>query len=505
MTAADLPPAPSPSSAGLHGCKDWGRLFKATLQAWLDDSALRLSAALAYYSVFSIAPLLVITIAIAGLVFGNDAASGEIYKGLQGYIGSQAAAGVQAMVESASKPTSGVIATIVGSVTLLLGASGVLGQLKDALNTIWEVEVKKGAGIVFFIRSKFLNFGMVLVVGLLLFVSLLASSFLATLNQSMEQVLELPAWIWTVLASVISMGVATVLFAMLFKYLPDARIRWRDVWVGALITAGLFELGKFGLAWYLGRESTADAYGSAGAVVLLLLWIYYASCILLFGAEFTQEYAAARGHVIEPSPHARRVEEVKVEKTGGRKDELQDESEESDSLQTDLGAPQHAAQRHAEEPAVRHPQPHAERPSPPREGRPPLASAPPHHEGGGGSLFSHRLLDPVLKYLEGRGLLLSIESKEAVSQAAFLLIVAAVCGVTLFVAWSMLATALVGLLVTYFEWSWIKAVAITGGLHALVTVAGAALIWWKALHGTWFKETINELKKDRLWLRGKPH
>lgn len=176
-----------------------------------------------------------------------------------------------------------------------MGASGVLGQLKDALNTIWDVEIKKGAGWGFFIRSSFLNFGMVLVIGLLLLVSLLASSFLATLSKRMENVMELPAWVWTILTSVISLAMATTLFAFLFKFLPDVRIRWRDVWIGSLMTAVLFELGKFALAWYLGRESTADAYGSAGSVVLLLLWVYYASCILLFGAEFTQAYACGGG------------------------------------------------------------------------------------------------------------------------------------------------------------------------------------------------------------------
>jgi uncharacterized membrane protein YqjE len=281
----------------------------------------------------------------------------------------------------------------------------------------------------------------------------------------------------------VSMGVAATLFALLFKFLPDARIRWRDVWIGALMTAVLFEVGKFALGWYLGRESTANAYGSAGSIVLLLLWVYYASCILLFGAEFTQVYASSRGRLIQPVPEARRVKEIKV---------ITDENEGPSVGQPHAGIPAAAAQRMEEEVPV---------PAP--ADRPPMVTAPAHEEGG--SLFSHRLLDPVLKYLEGRGLLLSIEAKEAVSQIAFLLIVAAVCCVTLFVAWSMLATALVGLLVSSFGWSWIKAVAIAGGVHALVTLGGVLLIWRRARSGTWFKETFNELKKDRLWLRGKPH
>lgn len=443
-------------------------MFRNSFNAWNEDKALRLSAALAYYSVFSIAPLLVITIAIAGLVLGDEAATGQLYDTLKGYIGGSAAAGVQDMVESAAKPKAGVVATIVGSVTLLLGASGVLGQLKDALNTIWEVEVKEGAGIVFFLRSKFLNFGMVLVIGLLLLVSLLLSSFLATLNQSLEHILALPALVWTVLASVISIGVITTLFAMMFKFLPDAKIRWKDVWIGALITAVLFEVGKLGLGWYLGREGTADAYGSAGSVVLLILWVYYASCILLFGAEFTQVYAAVNGHVIEPAAHARLVNtspEPVVAPAGST-----------------YPAPAPSFRPVPEEWT---PGEHAPVPGP-----------------RGSSIFSHRLFDPVLKYLEGRGLLLSIEAKEAVGQAAFLIILAAACCVTLFVAWTLLAIALVGVLIDYMDWYWLKAVAITGGVHLLVALAVGALIWWRAVRGTWFADTFNELKKDRIWLRG---
>lgn len=447
--------------------KSWFHLFKDTFNAWSEDNALRLSAALAYYSIFSIAPLLIITLAIAGLVLDDEAATGQLYDAMKGYVGGQAAAGVQEMVQSASKPKAGAVATVVGAFTLLLGASGVLGQLKDALNTIWEVKVKKGAGVAFFIRSKFLNFGMVLVIGLLLLTSLVLSSFLATLNQSVEHVVHMPAWIWTVITSLVSLGVAGMLFAMLFKFLPDARIQWRDVWTGALITALFFEIGKFALGWYLGRESTADAYGSAGSVVLLLLWVYYASCILLFGAEFTQVYAAARGRVIEPSANAQLV------------------SEESAS------APKHPAAGTTtvdEDGETWSPQPRAHRQ---REQLNPV--------------FSHRLFDPVLKYLEGRGLLLSIEAKEALGQATSILILAAVCGVTLFVAWSLLALALVGVLTSYLDWFWVKAVAITGGAHLLGSAAVGLIIWKKVTSGTWFAHTFNELRKDRLWLRGTPH
>ena len=439
--------------------------MRAAFAAWSEDKALRLSAALAYYSVFSIAPLLVITIGIAGLFLSDEAATGQLFEAMKGYVGAQAAAGVQAMVESASKPKAGMLATVLGGITLLLGASGVLGQLKDALNTIWEVEVKKGEGWKFFIRSKFLNFGMVLVIGLLLLISLVLSSCLASLNQSMEHVLAVPAIVWTVLTTLVSAALVTTLFAMLFKFLPDAKIRWQDVWIGALITGILFEIGKTALGWYLGRESTADAYGPAASVVLLILWVYYATCILLFGAEFTQVYAASTGRAIEPGAHARLVNRGE-------------------------GSSNKAASPLVTPPVGK------------EEDLPLQGAAVPGLSRPDSPVFSHRLLRPLLKYLEGRGLLLSIEAKEAVAQAAMLLILAVVCCVTLFVAWILLATALVGVLTNSLGWHWMKAAAVTGAIHLVGTALAGALIWWRATRGAWFADTLNELKKDRLWLRG---
>ncbi len=280
------------------------KLLKATFDAWMEDNALRLSAALAYYSIFSIAPLLVIAISVAGLVLGADAVRGHLDDQLKSYIGAKAAESVQSMVQSASKPSEGWMGAAIGFVTLMLGASGVFGQLKDALNTIWEVRPKGGAGIIGFIRERLLNFGMVLVIGFLLLTSLLLTTALAALNGYFESIVGIPPVVGGVLAFIVSFGVVTTLFAFIFKVLPDAQIEWRNVWTGAVVTALLFELGKFGLGFYLGRESTASSFGAAGSVVLLLLWVYYASCILLFGAEFTQEYAKATGHEIRPVPGA---------------------------------------------------------------------------------------------------------------------------------------------------------------------------------------------------------
>lgn len=280
------------------------RLLKETTSSWMEDNALRLSAALAYYSVFSIAPLLIIAISVAGLALGEEAVRGQLDNQLARYIGSEAAVAVQSMVESASKPAESWLGAIIGFATLLLGASGVFGQLKDALNTIWEVKVKKGAGVAGFVRDRLLNFGMVLVIGFLLMVSLMMSTALAALSESLEARAGMSVFVSTVLGMLVSFTVVTLLFAFIFKVLPDARIEWRDVWTGAVVTALLFEVGKFGLGYYLGRESTASSYGAAGSVVLLLLWVYYASCILLFGAEFTQVHARDTGHQILPATGA---------------------------------------------------------------------------------------------------------------------------------------------------------------------------------------------------------
>lgn len=280
------------------------KMLKATFDAWMEDNALRLSAALAYYSIFSMAPLLVIAISVAGLVLGEPAVRGQLDDQLKGYVGPQAAQSLQEMIKSASKPSDGWTGGIVGFFTLILGASGVFGQLKDALNTIWEVKVAERKGIWGFIRTRLLSFGMVLVIGFLLLTSLLLTTALAAVNGYLEVTFGIPKVFMGALGFVVSLGVVTTLFAFIFKVLPDAEIKWRNVWIGAAVTALLFELGKLGLGFYLGRESTASSYGAAGSVVLLLLWVYYSSCILLFGAEFTQVYARETGHDIKPAAGA---------------------------------------------------------------------------------------------------------------------------------------------------------------------------------------------------------
>jgi len=270
----------------------------------MEDNALRLSAALAYYSIFSIAPLLVLAVGLAGWFLPGRVVSGHLTRELQGLVGYQAAQAMQGMIESASKPSQSVTATVVGLATLLIGASGVFGQLKDALNTIWEVRPRPGLGIRAFVRERLLSFGMVLVIGFLLLVSLLLTTLLTAFSGWIGTFLHLPDWLWGGAGLIASFAIVILLFALIFKVLPDVKIAWKHVWVGATATGLFFELGKFGLAFYLGRASTTSSFGSAGSVVLLLLWVYYASCILLFGAEFTKVYAAAHGQRLQPSEFA---------------------------------------------------------------------------------------------------------------------------------------------------------------------------------------------------------
>lgn len=277
------------------------RLLTKTFDDWLEDRALRLSAALAFYAVFSIAPLLVIAMSVAGLVLGEDAVRGHLDNQLRQYVGAQTASAVQTLVKGFSQPTDSWKGAIIGFITLMIGAGGVFGQLKDALNTIWEVQPKPGNGLKDWARERLWGFGMVLAIGFLLLTSLVLNIILAAFTGFFESLIGLPPSVGGVLGFLLSMGMVTVLFAFIFKVLPDAKVQWRHVWVGAGVTALLFELGKFGLSMYLGRESTTSAFGAAGSVVLVLLWVYYASCILFFGAEFTQVFAReCEGHRVAP-------------------------------------------------------------------------------------------------------------------------------------------------------------------------------------------------------------
>jgi len=285
--------------------KELFAILKKAASDWIEDQAPTLGAALAYYTVFSLAPLLIIAIAIAGLAFGREAAQGQIFEQLRGLLGEESGKAMQDLVQNANaKPATGVVASLIGVVTLLLGASGVFGQLKTSLNAIWNVQPKPGRGILGIIQDRILSFGFILVVGFLLLISLLLTAAIAVMGEwfsGMVPGMEPHAHIVNL---VLSLALITLLFAMIFKFLPDAKIAWHDVWIGAFITALLFIVGKFALGFYLGKSAVGSSYGAAGSLIVLLLWVYYSSQILFFGAEFTQVYANRVGSHVDPADNA---------------------------------------------------------------------------------------------------------------------------------------------------------------------------------------------------------
>ena len=280
-------------------------LFKQTASEWMEDDAPSLGAALAYYTVFSLAPLMTIAIAMAGFFFGKEAAQGQIFDELRVLLGEEGGKAVEEMVQSANaQPTAGVVATIISVIMLLFGASGVFGQLQASLNAIWGVKAKPGRGVLGLIKDRLLSFGFTLVVGFLLLVSLLLTAGMALMADWIGGLMPGSEALAYILNIVLSLSMITLLFATIFKFLPDAKIAWHDVWIGAFLTALLFTIGKFALGIYLGKSGVASSYGAAGSLIVLLLWVYYSSQILFFGAEFTQVYANRFGSRVAPADNA---------------------------------------------------------------------------------------------------------------------------------------------------------------------------------------------------------
>ena len=270
-------------------------MIKEAFKDWNEDNAPRLGAALSYYTVFSLAPLLLISIAVAGLIFGEEAARGGIVAQIQGLIGRDAAEAVEGMIENARKPGQGIMATVFGAVMLLFGAGGAFNELRAALDVIWEVPPRAAGGLRALLHEHLASFGMVLVVGFLLLVSLALSAAISLVE--IKGTFPGSGVVLQLVNTFVALGVITVLFALMFKYLPNADppVAWKDIWIGAFITAVLFTLGKFGIGLYLGRSSVGSVYGAAGSLVLLLIWVYYSAQILFFGAELTQVNARRHG------------------------------------------------------------------------------------------------------------------------------------------------------------------------------------------------------------------
>lgn len=279
-------------------------LFRQTFQEWAEDKVSLLAAGLAYYTLFSLAPLLLIVIGAFGFFVGEAALQSSLLQEIRAQAGPQVADAVRSILENASAREGGLIPTLVGIVTLVIGATTVLAQLQNALNVIWEVKPDPaGSAIGRLLFVRVLSLGMLLVIGFLLLVSLLLSAALSTVWDNLPGV----AALWPVVDFALSLAMITVLFALIFKYIPDARIAWRDVWVGAAFSAALFSIGKFGLSLYVSQAGIASSYGAAGSVVVLLLWVYYSAQVLLLGGEFTQVYARRRGQRLEPAEHAVRT------------------------------------------------------------------------------------------------------------------------------------------------------------------------------------------------------
>jgi membrane protein len=266
-------------------------LLKNTAIEWQEDKVSLWAAGIAFYTIFSLAPLLIIAIAIAGAVFGQEAAQNQIVEQIQGLIGKQGAQAVRTMIQNTQQPGSGgILATTLGVATLLLGASGVFGQLQEALNTIWNVQPQSGINIKNFLQKRLLSFAIVLVIGFLLLVSLIVSAVLAAIANFFGHLF--PQWIQLgqILNFLFSFGGTTLLFALLYKVLPDINIAWSNIWIGATTSALLFTIGKFLIGLYLGNSSIGSSYGAASSLVIVLIWVFFSAQILLLGAEFTQVY-----------------------------------------------------------------------------------------------------------------------------------------------------------------------------------------------------------------------
>jgi membrane protein len=279
-------------------------LLKETFSEWSNDKAPRLGAALSYYTIFALAPLLLVVIAVAGLVFGRKAAQGQLLAQISGVVGTDAGQAIQTMIAKSGSRGGGILATVVGVVTLGVGATGVVIELQDALNTVWKVIPKPGRGIKGLIRDRLLSVAVVIGFGFLLIVSLVASAGLAAVGNVVHG--WIPGWVIVgyLLNYGLSVGVIGVMFAMLFKFLPDVKMAWRDVWIGAAATSLRFHLGKYLIGLYVGRASVASSFGAAGSLAILLVWIYYTTQLIFLGAEFTRVFANRYGSHVVPSNNA---------------------------------------------------------------------------------------------------------------------------------------------------------------------------------------------------------
>jgi len=290
-------------------------IWKDSFKGFSENKIPKLGASLAYYTVFSLGPLLIVIIFLCSVFLGREAVEGAVYDQIKGFVGDDAAHQIENIIRNASITGKGPFAAIIGIFTLLLGATTVFGEIQDSINQIWGIKAKPKKNWLHLIKNRLLSFGIIGSLGFLLLVSLSISALLDVLNNKLRSVLpDITVIIFYIINLLITLGVTTLLFAVIFKVLPDARIKWKQVWPGALVTAILFMAGKFAISFYISRANIGNTYGAAGSLVVLLVWVYYSSFILYFGAVFTKTYALRQGHAIQPDDYAVTIKKVEVKK-----------------------------------------------------------------------------------------------------------------------------------------------------------------------------------------------
>lgn len=299
----------------LHG--GW-TILQNTFNGFIEDRALKLSAALSYYTVFSLAPLLLLLISLAGVFFGRDAIQGHVFSEINGLIGNEAAAQIQDIIRNMELSGKTNLTIVIGAVTLLIGATSVFGEIQDSINLIWKVRAKPKRGWVKLLKDRLLSSSLIVGLGFLLIVSLLVNGVLVALNDWFKGYFpDVTILIFNATNIIISFAVITLLFGVIFKVLPDAKIAWKDVRMGAFFTACLFMLGRYLIGLYIETTSTGSAYGAAGSLIVILVWVYYTAAILYFGAEFTKFYAEHTGARIQPADYAVYIEQHELERENG--------------------------------------------------------------------------------------------------------------------------------------------------------------------------------------------
>jgi len=290
-------------------------ILKDSANGFVDDKLMKLSGALAYYTIFSMGPLLLIIITLCGLFFGRDAVQGKVYAQLEGFVGRDTASQLQSIIQHAAISGKGTLATVVGIVLLVIGASSVFAEIQDSINMIWGLKPKPKAGWLLFLKNRLLSFSIIVSLAFLLLVSLGISAMIDILGNKLQAHFPgLSVVVIYIINNLITVAITTVIFAVIFKVLPDANIRWKDVITGAVATMILFLLGKFGISYYISKSNIGSTYGAAGSLIVLLLWVYYSAMILYFGAGFTKFYAVHVGDEIKPAEYAVTVEHIEKEK-----------------------------------------------------------------------------------------------------------------------------------------------------------------------------------------------